>query len=302
MAERVRAGERVTTGDLLSTLRRLDSLAWSEAGCTIRRTLLLALWAGSTREGMHAAVLDQLPIGVSGTVRAVLLRDDDPLSMPFPDNPWLIRAGDSLAGTLERLWANVDAPGLTSAIAERVQALVLIDLRDGPILGYVRMDDRYAPARPDATPPFDRRHGLQWEADLSMFIGNPPAYATKHRCGFSFPEAMRRFYAMHGGLRTWSWQLCGPDEVLPWNEMLHHEPPRAVSTEDSLESIRSDQLLMILSYCDDRSELLDIRDPDDIVVRSWAEGRLDAGAGLAFFEWLDARRSLILASESVDDS
>jgi hypothetical protein len=99
--ERARAGEDATT-ELASHLDRLSAMPWSTEKYAVERVVRLALLASPSRDGLERALADCFPMGMQ-TVRgpmALLLREGDPLSAPFPeagrDNPWGIARGATL--------------------------------------------------------------------------------------------------------------------------------------------------------------------------------------------------------------
>ncbi len=302
VVDKVRAGAAVPTAELGDALDVLDAQPWSTKVFEAKRTLLLALFGGSSREGMLRALAAELPMRISGAeIRGVLLDEGDPLSAPLPANPWGIRRHHTLVDAIDHVWDLFDAPRLTGALLERVVALVLLEHAGAPLLGYVRYHERDSYDIPKAfakkrKPPFDRRTALAWEpfGDLSMFAGAAPTTAKTTKRRWRIAEPLRALYRVHAGLGDGMWSLAGPTELMPWSEMLGHDSPQVVAAEDADEQIRSDQLLYLFGYGDDRSDLLDIRDRDEPVVRAWGDGHLYAGAGEPIGEWLEGLTPLIV--------
>lgn len=285
---------------LIAKLDALDAEPWSQETYEKKRGIVLELLAGATREGVERALRYALPMQMrAATIRAVLLDEHDPFSQPFPDNPWGITPHHDLVDAIDHVWDLFDAPKLTQAMLERVMGLVLIDDGGVPLLGYLHVhelesfeiDGEYAKK---AKPPFDRRHAKDWLpfGSVTMSIGRAPSEATTSKYGHTLFEPLRRLYRVHAGIFDTMWGLSGPDDLLPWNRMLEHDPPRNVSDEN--EPIRSDELLYFFGYGDDRSDLFDIRDPEEWLVVAWGEGHLYDNKGTPLAEWLDEQTSLIL--------
>jgi len=287
---------------LIAELDRLDALPWSNETYAKKREVLLRLFGSSARDEVRRALIDALPMQVGGhdvQIRAVLFDEHDPLSEKFPDNPWGIRPHHSLVEAIDHVWDFFDVPALTTGLLERVMGLVLIEDRDELLLGYLHvheLDDYQVDSEllDKPKPPHDRRHAVDWipYGDITMFVGHAPSEATESKYGHKLYEPLRRFYRVHAGLQDGMWHLSGPDGLLPWNQMLDHDPPKNVGGED--EEIRSDQLLSLFGYGDDRTDLFDIRDPDEWLVVQWGEGHLYDTRGTPFGEWLEEQTSLIL--------
>ena len=300
IADKVRAGEAVAPDALVAALDELVAEPWSDEMYEAKRAVTLALLASSTRVALYRAIAELAPIGTPATIQAVLLDEGDPLTEPFPENPWGIGPHATLVGAIDHVWDLFEAPRLTNALLERVLALVLLDLPDGPHLGYVRVYelDSYAIDKAHAgkpRPPHDRRHAMQWLpfGDVTMFLGAAPSDATHGKYG-PIPAPLRVLYRCHAGLHDGMWRLAGPDDLLRWSQMLGHETPTFVDAEDPDEQIRSDELVYFFGYGDDRSDLFDMRDPDEPVIRAWGDGHLYEGGGELFLEWLEDKTSLML--------
>ena len=291
----------VDVADLLREFERLDAEPWSQETFAAKRKIQLALFASGDRDAVQRMLQSEIWM-FEGTIRGVLFDEGDPLSEPFDDNPWGIRKTESLVGAIDHVWNLFDAPALTQSLLERVIGLVLLDTAQGPRLGYVHFHERSSYDIPEAfsdkrRPPFDRRHAVDWEpfGDISLFVGDAPNEAATTKSGLALPAPLRALYRVHGGLHDTLWHLYGPEQMSPWSSMLDHKEPTIVRAEEDDEGIRSDQLLHFFSYGDDRSDLFDVRDPDEWVVRSWGDGRLYAGAGEPFLEWLEAKAPFMLS-------
>lgn len=293
--DRARAGDLDVAG-LVESQDAIGRLPWSREAYEVGRLVEAAL-VGSADRGAVCRILERL-LGPLTTVQALLLADDDPLTEPFPENPWGILPTDRRSDALSRLWDAVEdrAPRLVAELHGRVAGLVLCRGRRGPGLGYLFFHelDSADPDDPDL-PPFDRRAALAWErfGDLQGFVGAAPAGGPFPR---PIPAPLAALYAIHGGLRGRMWQLSGPADLRTWDTVVPPRPDGRLRTEDPNDAaLAPDQLLCVLGYGDDRSDLLDLRDPRS-VVRGWGDGRLYAGGGRPFWAWVDALHPLWLGA------
>lgn len=287
IADRVRAGEVVPAGDLAAALDELAAAPWSTEMYQAKRAAELALFATGSREGLHRAVTERLASFGPATIRGILLAEGDPLSEPLPANPWGIAASASLRSAIDQVWNHVDAPALTRALRERVLGLVLLERGGQQQLGYLHVHELEGIT---SRPPHDRRDAPQWLpfGDITLFVGNAPAVGTH-----PVPAPLERFYRVHAGLRDTLWNLAGPARLVPWHDMLGCPPTQQVSP-DADEPIEAQQLLGFFGYGDDRSDLFDLRDPDEPLVLAWGDGQLYGTVGVPFPEWLDSQTSLFL--------
>lgn len=323
--DRARAGEDATAA-LLEHLEAVQGLGWSEASYAVTRVAHLALLAGPTFEGVVRAIQGRalFTLGIDAQrPSGLLLRDGDPLNRPFPENPWGIPPTSSLEDALARVWAPVrdEAGAFFADLEDHVVGLALYEdarTRES-VLGYILFHelDRYeideALVGVDK-PPRDRRSGLLWEpfGDVAMIAGRAPSAAERTQGGLAIPAPLAAFYRVHGGLRSATWRLSPPDQIITWSEMLGHTTPQPVDAMDDAERILSSDLLSFFSYGDDRSALFHLTGrpfhltgrpfhptgrPSDPPVRIWSDGRLSqagAGAGEPFWDWFDRSSSLLL--------
>lgn len=309
LLDRARGGEDVTDA-LLAEAARLEALPWSTERYAVQRVIRLAWLAAPDRRGLHAAIRDSVAGQMDARVIAVVLRDDDPLSEPLPANPWRIPPGAGLDAALTHLWSGFAerVPHLVAELRARVIGLALCEsTHDGALaLAYLHYHELPAYERPDRhgeAPPFDRRAGLAWEAfgDLSSFTGAPPLVgAPTLKPGIEVPPPLRELYAVHAGLGDSMWHLAGPEGLLWWSEMLEHTEPTSVRADSDEDDVLSSQLLCFFGYGDDRSDLFDLRDPTEPLIRAWGDGYLYDGGGELFWEWLDGQRGLMLGFEPID--
>ena len=299
VAEILRVGEVVSTDALVAALDALAGEPWSDAMYQAKRAITLALFASSSKEAVHRAIAE-IGSHAPGTIRGVLFDEGDALSEPFPENPWGIAPSATLVGAIDHVWDVFDAPNLTNALLERVLGLVLLDTHDGPQLGYLHVHElssfQVAEAHAGVPrPPHDRRYAQHWLpfGDMSMFAGAAPSIAPRGT-SCAVPAPLQILYRVHGGMHDGMWNLSGPDQLITWAQMLDVDPSHVVRAADEDEKIRADQLVCFFGYGDDRSDLFDIRDPDEPVIRAWGDGQLYEGAGTPFLEWLEDQTSLIL--------
>ena len=221
-----------------------------------------------------------------------------------------IPPGASLDAALTHLWAGFAdrAPNLVLELRKRVIGLALCEsVHDGDlVLAYLHYHELPKYELPDlhgGAPPFDRRSGLAWESfgDIASFTGAAPLVgAPTLKPGITIPSPLRELYAVHAGLGDSMWSLSGPARLLWWSEMLDHAEPTSVRADSDEDDVLSSQLLCFFGYGDDRSDLFDLRDPTEPLVRSWGDGYLYDGGGEPFWEWLDGQRDLMLGFEGLD--
>ncbi|WP_327092187.1 hypothetical protein OIE66_16565 [Nonomuraea sp. NBC_01738] len=237
------------------------------------------------------------PLVAEGASVAGLLLPGGIGDVPFPDNPWHIPAGDTLAAALTRVWAPIAAyaPRFVAAVHARTLALALLRQDDGTAalayLAWRRDDDGTGNLLP---PPdsLDRFADPALDYHLSVLVGAAPQHAdpaaTVPLLAGPVPRPIRDFWAIHHILRPDHGDSVGGPLAVNTLEFFPADGWSTVSKR--LGELAPDRFVHSAGRANYDDYLLDLDLLDaagNPTVATWAFKEWKVGGHLQYWDWLD---------------
>jgi hypothetical protein len=303
---RIRAGGAIGLGTEWHLAVLLDLPRWSPELDELICVLRLALFSSSDRMLVERVITGTVPfvreIGWVQRPLGLILRAGDPVSTPFPGNPWGIPPTATLDEAITCVWGSVAAPaaGFVAEMRRRLLGLALYDRGNGSmVLKYLvyREKGRYEVAgelRGAPRPPFDRRHARDWEpfGELRVFYGDDPVADPAAPSGLSLPSGLRARYGVHGLMGNGMWDLIHPNHLARWNILIQEQEPTRMQTLDASEARMSDDLVMFFASGGSPCHVFDLAgDGPEPLVRYY-DGQLYPGE--EFWSWFADHTALLL--------